>query len=106
MKNLEFPIIGTKVRGLNKKFNLESPAGRKRYFNAKVGDEIAHIRKYLNKNTFIASFLGKKNSGKGTYAKLITEIFGEDKIVHISIGDMVREVHKKLETTKGKKQIK
>lgn len=92
MKNLEFPIIGTKVKSLNKKFHLNSPEGRKIYFEAKVGDEIKHIRNFLRgRNTFIAYFLGKKGSGKGTYAKLLEEIFGSDKIAHVSVGDLVRD---------------
>lgn len=91
MKNLEFQIIGTKVRGLNKKFDLESPSGRKEYFKTKAGDEIEHIKRFLDKNTFIAYFLGKKSSGKGTYSKLFTEIFGEKKVAHVSVGDLVRE---------------
>ena len=93
MKGLEFPIIGTKVKGLNRKFDLSSPQGRKKYFEAKAGDEIKHLSEYLDENTFIAFFLGKKNSGKGTYAKLFTEIFGENKIEHVSVGDLVRDVH-------------
>src|SRR3989344_6450406 len=96
MKNLEFPIIGTRLSGgqakvISQKFDLNSPGGRKEYFEAKVGDEIAHIKDYLQDNTFIVYLLGKKNSGKGTYSKLITEIFGEDKIAHVSVGDLVRE---------------
>lgn len=91
MKNLEFPIVGTKVKGLNNKFDLESPEKRKKYFEAKVGDEIKQIKKFLDGNTFIAYFLGKKSSGKGTYSKLIAEILGEDKIAHVSVGDLVRE---------------
>jgi adenylate kinase family enzyme len=105
MKNLEFPIVGTrlhtptaqaiggqaKIKNLTEGFDLESPAGRKKYFEAKVGDEIKHIKKFLDKNTFIAYFLGKKSSGKGTYSKLIAEILGEDKIAHVSVGDLVRE---------------
>ncbi|MBI2066246.1 hypothetical protein HYT60_01965 [Candidatus Woesebacteria bacterium] len=93
MKGFEFPIIGTKVSGLNKKFDLNSPSGRKQYFKAKAGDEIKHIRQFLEKGSFVAYLLGKKNSGKGTYAKLFTEIFGEEKVVHLSVGDLVREVH-------------
>ena len=103
MRGLEFPIIGTKVsskgrqasgrKGLKKKFDLSSPRERKNYFEAKVGDEIAHIRKYFDSNSFIAYFLGKKNSGKGTYSKLFIEIFGEERIVHVSVGDLVRDVH-------------
>ncbi len=91
MKNLEFPIIGTKIKGLSATFDLESPAGRRKYFNAKAGDEIKHIKKFLEGNTFIAYFLGKKSSGKGTYSKLIAEVLGEDKIAHVSVGDLVRE---------------
>jgi adenylate kinase family enzyme len=105
MKGLEFPIISTKLKGLKKKFNIESPEGRKSYFESKVSDEIGHINKFLEKNTFIAYFLGKKGSGKGTYSKLFTEIFGEKKVAHISIGDIVREVHKELETKKGRKDV-
>ena len=93
MKGLEFPIVGTKVKGLDKKFDLESPVGRKIYFKAKVGDEINHISKYLDNNTFIAYFLGKKSSGKGTYSKIFTEIFGENKVAHVSVGDVVRDAH-------------
>ena len=62
MKGLEFPVIGTKVKGLTKKFDLNSPLGRKTYFEAKVGPEIEKIREYLDKNTFIAYLIGKKNS--------------------------------------------
>ena len=64
MKNIKFPIIGTKVKGLSKKFDLNSPGGRKKYFQAKAGDEIEHIKKFLGDNTFIAYLLGKKSSGK------------------------------------------
>jgi len=40
--------------------------------------------------------LGKKNSGKGTYTKLMVEIFGADRIGHISVGDVVRSIHKEI----------
>lgn len=93
MKGLEFPIIGTKTKGVRQKFDLTSPKGRKVYFEAKAGDEIKHIKKFLGEKNFMAFLLGKKNSGKGTYAKLFTEIFGEDRVVHVSVGDMVRDVH-------------
>jgi len=92
MKNLEFPVIDTKTKGLTQKFDISSPEGRKAYFQAKVGNEINVISNYLKDgNTFIAYMLGKKNSGKGTYAKIVTEIFGENKIAHVSVGDLVRE---------------
>lgn len=109
MKGLEFPIVSTKVPGLNKKFDLSSPEGRKNYFEAKVGDEIKHLRNFLDKGTFVAYLLGKKNSGKGTYAKLFTEIFGEDKVEHVSVGDVVRQVHtnwKSFEKSKDYQRLK
>ncbi len=97
MKGLEFPIIGTLVQGQSasggKTFDLNSPVGRKAYFEAKLGDEIKHLKEYLKENNFVAFLVGKKNSGKGTYAKLFTEIFGENSAVHLSVGDLVREVH-------------
>jgi adenylate kinase family enzyme len=99
MKNLEFPIIGTldtvnrSSKTTLKKYDLNSPKGRKVYFEDKVSDEISRISKYLNQGkTFIAYMLGKKGSGKGTYTKLMAEIFGEDKIAHISVGDLIREI--------------
>lgn len=92
MKGLEFPVIGTKVKGLTKKFDLNSPTGREAYFKAKVGNEIEIIKKYLDKKTFVAYLIGKKNSGKGTYSQIFTEIFGADKVALVSIGDIVRNV--------------
>ena len=93
MKGLEFPIIGTKVKGVVKKFDINSPDGRKAYFEAKAGDEIGHTKSYLDSGrTFVAYLLGKKGSGKGTYSKLFTEIFGEDKIATVSVGDLVRSI--------------
>ncbi|MCK5459996.1 nucleoside monophosphate kinase, partial [Candidatus Parcubacteria bacterium] len=64
-----------------------------KYFQAKAGKEIEQLKEYFENNTFIAYLLGKKNSGKGTYTKLMMEIFGKDKIGHISVGDIVRNVH-------------
>ena len=90
MKGLEFPVIGTKVEGLTKKFDLNSPKGREAYFKAKAGDEIERIKKYMQERTFVAYMIGKKNSGKGTYSQIFTEIFGADKVSLISIGDLVR----------------
>ncbi len=88
-----FPYFKTKVDGVTKKFDLSDPAERAEYFERKAGKDIAKLKKYLSNNTFIAYFLGKKNSGKGTYSKLMMDIFGQDKIGHISIGDIVRDVH-------------
>lgn len=90
----DFPLslYQTKVPGLDKKFNLMNPADRREYFEAKIGPEIAALKEHFKTNTFIAYWLGKKNSGKGTYSKLMMEIFGADKISHISVGDLVRRL--------------
>ncbi len=101
----DFPITNTKVEGLTDKFDLADPAGRQQYFQAKVGKEIEQLNKYFEKNTFIAYLLGKKNSGKGTYTKLMAEIFGKDKIGHISVGDVVRQAHKDLEDESKKQEL-
>lgn len=93
MKNLEFPITDAKKKGVTKRFDINSPDGRKEYFEAKVGEEIKALRDYMQERTFVVYMVGKKNSGKGTYTKLLAEIFGKDKIEHISVGDIVREMH-------------
>ncbi len=49
--------------------------------------------------------LGKKNSGKGTYIKLFMEAVGAEHIKHISIGDIVRSVHKDLSNPKKRKAL-
>ncbi len=92
-KDFPLSLVKTKVSGLAATFNLSDPEERKKYFLAKAGKEIKKLKEYFAKNTFIAYWLGKKNSGKGTYSKLIMEVFGEDKIGHISVGDVVRSVH-------------
>lgn len=101
----DFPVIKTKVPNLTKRFNLTDPKERKEYFEAKVGIEITKLKKYFENDTFIAYFLGKKASGKGTYTKLMAEIFGADKIGHISVGDVVRATHKEIDDPKKKKEI-
>lgn len=101
----DFPIIKTKIQGFDKKFDLSDINQRKEYFEAKVGPEIGKIKKYLEDNTFIAYLLGKKNSGKGTYTKLMAEIFGADKIGHISVGDLVRKIYKDIADPQKKEDI-
>ena len=49
--------------------------------------------------------LGKKNAGKGTYTKLLMEIFGRDKIAHLSVGDIVRDLHAAVGDEKYKKEL-
>jgi adenylate kinase family enzyme len=103
----DFPLAlyRTKVAGLNKKFNLMDPEERREYFMAKAGKEIAALRDYFQNNTFIAYWLGKKNSGKGTYSKLMMEIFGADKITHISVGDLVRRLTDDLKDDRKKTDL-
>lgn len=106
MKELEFPIIGTKVEGLEREFNLSDPKERALYFEAKAGGEIHDIREYLDSNrTFVAFLIGKKNSGKGTYSKMLAEVLGEDKFTHISVGDLVREYHQNWASFSGGPQF-
>ncbi|MBI2405719.1 nucleoside monophosphate kinase [Candidatus Microgenomates bacterium] len=87
-------------------FNLSDPKQRRDYFEHKVGDEIARLKEYFKSgNTFVAYLLGKKNSGKGTYSKLFMEIFGEKHVAHISVGDIVRDVHTNFENSARKKEL-
>lgn len=71
-------------------FDLTDAKSRQEYFEYKAGPEIKKLREFLKDNTFIAYLMGKKSSGKGTYAKMLAEIVDKDKIAHFSIGDMIR----------------
>lgn len=93
MDKPDFPIIGTITKGVDQPFDLTNPDSLNEYFEAKVGPEIKTIKKALEKQNFIAFFVGKKNAGKGTYSKLFMNLIGENKIVHLSVGDLVREIH-------------
>ncbi len=105
MKNIEFPIFKTKISGLKKRFDLTDVKERQAYFEFKAGKEIKKLREYLKENTFIAYFLGKKNSGKGTYAKMFKEVVDKDRVEHFSIGDMIRGVDEALKDKKKKKEF-
>jgi len=105
MASLGFKVFKTKKLGGKKKYNLENPADRKSYFQFKAGKEIADIRDYLRKNTFVAFMMGKKNSGKGTYTKLFAEQIGPERVKHISVGDVVRDAHREIENPKTKKAL-
>ncbi len=102
---MEFPIFKTKVKELDKKFNLINLEEQKEYFESKAGPEIKKLREFLKENTFIAYFLGKKNSGKGTYSKMLAQLIGPEKIKHFSIGDMIREVDEELADEQKKKEL-
>ena len=102
---IKFPIFKTKIKGSSQEFNLADPKERKKYFQLKVGPEIEKLRQYLKKNTFITYLLGKKNSGKGTYAKMLAEIIDPERIEHFSIGDMVRVVDEELKDKSKKEEL-
>lgn len=102
----EFPLFKTKVEGVTKKFNLSDVEERKKYFEAKAGEEIKKLKEFFGSGkTFIAYLLGKKNAGKGTYTKLLIELFGKDKIGHISVGDVVRGVYDDIKDEGKKKEL-
>jgi len=105
MKGFDFPIFKTKIEGVGQKFNLEDPAERRKYFELKAGAEIAKLKDWLRQNTFVGLLLGKKNSGKGTYSKLFMEAVGAEHVAHISVGDIVRAVHKDFSDEKKKKEL-
>ncbi len=104
MKDIEFPIFKTKINS-SKKFDLTDFSQRQEYFELKAGKEIKKLREYLKENTFIVYLLGKKNSGKGTYAKMFKEVVDKDRIEHFSIGDMIRELDKVLKDKSKKKEL-
>ncbi|MFA4937447.1 MAG: nucleoside monophosphate kinase [Patescibacteria group bacterium] len=105
MEISNFPIFKSKSEG-STSFNLNDPADRRKYFDAKAGPELKAIKQYLDEGkTFVAFLLGKKNSGKGTYSKLFIEAVGSDKIGHVSIGDIVRDAHALVESEQGQKEL-
>ncbi len=125
MKNIDFPLFKTKIDPVrdyknivetqdrrisngvedSKKFDLTDFSQRQEYFELKAGDEIRKLREYLKENTFVAYLLGKKNSGKGTYAKMFKEVVSKDRIEHFSIGDMVRSFDEVVNDKEKKKEL-
>lgn len=105
MKDIKFPIFKTKIKESSQKFDLTDFNQRQIYFEIKAGKEIKKLREYLKNNTFIAYFLGKKNSGKGTYAKMLKEVVDKDRIEHFSIGDMIREIDDVFKNKEKKKEF-
>ncbi|MBI4132059.1 MAG: nucleoside monophosphate kinase [Candidatus Sungbacteria bacterium] len=96
MPAFDFPVFNTRIAGANGEFRLEDPVDRRRYFAAKAGLEIERLKDHLRENVFVAFLLGPKNSGKGTYTKLFMEAVGNERVAHISVGDIVRSVHSDL----------
>ena len=102
---MRFPLFKTKIESVSQKFDLSDVEQRKQYFELKAGDEIRRLREYLKDNTFIAYLLGKKNSGKGTYAKMLKEVVSPDRIEHFSIGDMIREIDEVVANPEKKEKL-
>jgi len=104
MQGLNFPVFKTKSAKY-KKFDMTDAKSRQAYFAYKAGPEVKKLKNYLKKNTFIAYLMGKKSSGKGTYAKMLAEIVDKDKIAHFSIGDMIRSFDETIKTPSKRKEI-
>ncbi|HEY4518037.1 MAG TPA: nucleoside monophosphate kinase [Candidatus Paceibacterota bacterium] len=104
-KKSDFPIWKTKTTGVTKRFDLNDTASRREYFDAKAGPEIKALREYLKDKTFVSFLMGKKNSGKGTYSKLFMEAIGGDHFKHLSVGDLVRDVHKSLTSDQARNDL-
>ena len=111
MKDLDFPLFKTKS-DVYKKFDLTDFNSRREYFEYKAGDEIKKLREYLKGNTFIAYLMGKKSSGKGTYAKMLAEVVDSSasseqakKIAHFSIGDMIRSFDETVRDPEKRKEL-
>ncbi|MDP3727732.1 MAG: nucleoside monophosphate kinase [bacterium] len=105
MPAFNFPVFKTKTPGVSDSFRLEDPVDRRRYFIAKAGPEIEKLKEYLRENTFVAFLLGPKNSGKGTYTKLFMEAVGDEHVAHVSVGDIVRSVHRELEDPAKREEL-
>jgi len=101
----EFPIFKTKIENFSKKFNFLDPEEEREYFLAKAGKEIEKLRNFLEKNTFIAYFVGKKNSGKGTYSKMFSQFFPQNYISHFSVGDIVRQAENEIKDPDKRKDL-
>lgn len=102
---VDISIYKTKTNS-DKTFDLANPGQRQIYFEQKIGNEIEQIKVYLENHTFVAFLMGKKNAGKGTYAGLLKEIFGENRIDQISVGDLTRAVFDEIQTESGMKSLR
>ena len=104
MKDLNFPPFKTKSDKYQK-FDLTDAKQREAYFEYKCGPEIKKLREYLKENTFVAYLMGKKSSGKGTYAKMLAEVVDKDRIAHFSIGDMIRSFDEVIRDPEKRKDL-
>jgi adenylate kinase family enzyme len=101
----DFPFFNTKKLSDGNKYNISDPVERRAYFAAKLGTKIDDLKRYLDANTFVGFLLAKKGAGKGTFAKMFQEIVGVDRVAHISVGDLVRDVHATIGDTSKKVEL-
>ena len=102
---MDFPLYKTKNSNCAKVYNLTDPGDQAEYFQCKAGAEIAKLKAFMQKNTFIVYLLGKKNSGKGTYSKILAGLVGKDLMEHFSVGDMIRAISIEIKDPEKKKEI-
>ena len=96
---MKFSVYSTKDPKVTKSFDLNTTVGRKEYFDAKAQKEIEDIKNYIDQgHTFLAFFLAKKSAGKGTFSNLFAEVIGPKRIGLIGIGNIIKDLHKELET--------
>ncbi|PIS22537.1 hypothetical protein COT50_01340 [candidate division WWE3 bacterium CG08_land_8_20_14_0_20_41_10] len=100
---MDFPLFNTKVLGKGEIYDLNDPVGRRQYFEDKLGSKLDNIKEFLDNNTFVGFMLAKKSAGKGTYSKMFAEVVGEDRVAHVSVGDIVRQVHKTVGESESEK---
>ena len=50
---MQFPLFKTKIKGLDKKFDLIDPKEREKYFKAKAGKEIKELKEFLREKVLI-----------------------------------------------------
>ncbi|MBN1162558.1 nucleoside monophosphate kinase [Patescibacteria group bacterium] len=98
---MDFPYFNSRELSVGGLYDLGDPVERFKYFHSKLGSRIDEVKEFLEHNSFVGFMLAKKLGGKGTYAKMLQEILGEDRLSHVSVGDIVREVHAELESENG-----
>ncbi len=102
---MDFPLFKTKTENCTKNYNLTDPRDQADYFECKAGKEISALKSFMQKNTFIVYLLGKKNSGKGTYSKILAGLVGNNLMEHFSVGDMIRAISKEIADPQKKKEL-
>lgn len=102
---LNIPFFNSKKYPVSRSFDLNDPVDRKLYFKERLGSKIEEIKTFLDDNTFIGYMLAKKQAGKSTYAKMFEEIVGFERFQHISVGDVIRNVHTEISSGVGRHSV-